>query len=109
MLGQSPPHRPGPVFWSGAFGPKCPELNVQLFPYGAFTIHGSVAVPEPDVAIVPEVREMAGRTPYVSYTLPPLPRAPPEYRLNSRAPPFEERKLGESNQKLESERKKLLA
>lgn len=35
--------------------------------YG-FTIHGSVAVPEPLTAVVPEVREMAGRTPYVFLT-----------------------------------------
>ena len=35
--------------------------------YG-FTIHGSAAVPVPLMAVVPEVREMAGRTPTVPLT-----------------------------------------
>ena len=43
--------------------------SVSCGGYG-FTIHGSAAVPVPLTAVVPEVREMAGRTPYAKPTSP---------------------------------------
>ena len=36
---------------------------MQHINYCAFTIHGSVAMPVPEIGVVPEMREMAGRTP----------------------------------------------
>lgn len=60
----------------------CPGTYFICLFHGAVTTHGSVAVPLPLEAVVPEVRLMAGRTPNAMFTLLLL-RLPFEYRLNS--------------------------
>ena len=69
--------------------------------------HGSTAVPEPEAGIMPDLSEMAGRMPYVVYTIALL-RTPFEFKYNPCVLPCEKRSLGESNQKSEPERAKEL-